>query len=83
MLSQFRVKYLQQMGDLRQLSFVPPDTIQRTLPRVKPRTRKSLDNTSMKRETSEVSTIIFNKNKLLLICLTTIIENKGNLRIYL
>nr|XP_045603255.1 dynamin-binding protein-like isoform X1 [Procambarus clarkii] len=53
MLAQFRVKYLQQMGEFRQLSFIPADTLQRTLPRAKPRGRKSLDNTQLKKEACE------------------------------
>ncbi|XP_069947710.1 dynamin-binding protein-like isoform X2 [Cherax quadricarinatus] len=53
MLAQFRVKYLQQLGEFRQLSFIPADTLQRTLPRAKPRGRKSLDSASLKKEAPE------------------------------
>lgn len=63
MLSQFRVKYLQQMGELRQLSFIPADTFQRTLPRVRSRGRKSLENVSVKREVPEVSDVNYLEKK--------------------
>ncbi|CAL4065674.1 unnamed protein product, partial [Meganyctiphanes norvegica] len=46
MMAQFRVRYLQQVGDFRQLSFVPADYFPKS-PVPKPRTkgRKSVDNT--------------------------------------
>lgn len=44
MLSQFRVKYLQQVGEFRHLSFIPAESLQRSLPRPKSRGRKSLDS---------------------------------------
>lgn len=54
MLAQFRVKYLQQMGEFRQLSFIPADTLQKTLPRAKQRSRKTSDVSANKKETPEV-----------------------------
>lgn len=54
MLAQFRVKYLQQLGEFRQLSFIPADTLQKTLPRAKQRSRKASDTSANKKETPEV-----------------------------
>ncbi|KAG7175114.1 Dynamin-binding protein-like [Homarus americanus] len=53
MLAQFRIKYLQQMGEFRQLSFIPVDSLQRSLPRPKPRGRKSQENPSVKKDAPE------------------------------
>lgn len=55
MLAQFRVKYLQQMGEFRQLSFIPADTLQKTLPRAKQRSRKTSDVSANKKETPEAT----------------------------
>ncbi|XP_068200932.1 dynamin-binding protein-like [Palaemon carinicauda] len=44
MLSQFRVKYLHQVGEFRHLSFIPAESLQRSLPRTKSRGRKSIEN---------------------------------------
>ncbi|XP_071537624.1 uncharacterized protein [Panulirus ornatus] len=53
MLAQFRVKYLQQIGEFRHLSFIPVDSLQKSLPRPKSWGRKSLENTTVKKDTSE------------------------------
>lgn len=55
MLTQFRVKYLQQVGEFRQLSFLPADSLQWSLPRAKGRPRKSLDGGAAKREQTEAA----------------------------
>ncbi|KAK7084423.1 hypothetical protein SK128_028513 [Halocaridina rubra] len=47
MLTQFRVKYLHQVGEFRHLRFIPTETLQTSLPRSKVKGKKSLDNTSV------------------------------------
>ncbi|KAG0728509.1 Dynamin-binding protein [Chionoecetes opilio] len=57
MLTQFRVKYLQQVGEFRQLSFIPPECQQwASLPRAaKTRVRKSLDGSAARKEHAEAA----------------------------
>ena len=55
MLTQFRVKYLQQVGEFRQLSFIPADSHHWSLPRTKTKSRKSVESGVTRREHAEVS----------------------------
>ena len=59
-MKQFRIRYLQQVGEFRQLSFVPPDYFPRT-PKMQPENprRKSLEANIAKNETKKVLFMTF------------------------
>ncbi|KAK4319618.1 hypothetical protein Pmani_009460 [Petrolisthes manimaculis] len=45
MLAQFRIKYLQQLGEFRQLTFIPADSLQRSVIRTSTRAQRTRRNT--------------------------------------